>query len=233
MAPLRLANLKLLTLKNFTAVFEETAYFEYALNTIIIAAVAATIAVALTVIVGWLAARRHPGGALLDQISTIPMLFPGIVVGVAVMQIGLKLPFPIYGTIWLLVYAFVIRAVPFSLRYTYTGVLQIHRELEEAASISGASPLMLLRRVVAPLLAPAIISAWLLIFLSVGKELSISVLLAGPRAQTIAVAMFEKASNGQAGELAAFGLVWAALMSVIAAFAYVFMRRHASGSFGQ
>lgn len=232
MAPMRWANLKLLTVKNFSAVMEEGSYMEYATNTITIAAVAASVAVFLTVIVGWLAARRRPGSTILDQLSTVPMLFPGIVMGVAIMQIALQLPFPIYGTIWVLAYAFVIRAVPFSLRYTYTGVLQIHRELEEAAVVSGASPLQLIRRVVVPLLLPAIVSAWLFIFLSVGKELAISVLLSGPRSQTIAVAMFDKATNGQEGELAAFGLVWAGLMTIIAGISYIFVRRHSGTMFG-
>ena len=187
----------------------------------------------VTIIIGWLAARRRPGGALLDQLSTIPMLFPGIVMGVAIMEIGLRLPFPIYGTIWIIVFAFVIRAVPFGLRYTYTGVLQIHRELEDAAAISGATPMATIRRIVGPLLSPAIISAWLFIFLSVGKELAISVLLAGPRSKTIAVIMLEKSINGQVGELAAFGFVWALFMTLIAAFSYFFMRRNASGAFGR
>lgn len=233
MAPMRLANLKLLTMKNFTAVFDEPSYVQYGTNTVTIAAIAATVAVLLAVVVGWLAARRRPGGALLDQLSTIPMLFPGIVMGVAIMQISLQLPFPIYGTIWVIAYAFVIRAVPFGLRYTYTGVLQIHRELEESAAVAGASQLQLLRRIVVPLMAPAIVSAWLFIFLSVAKELAITVLLSGPQSQTIAVAMFDKASNGQAGELAAFGLVWAALMVLVAGVAYGFMRRHSAGAFGR
>lgn len=231
MAPMRLSNLKLLTWKNFVAVFDEPSYLQYGTNTVTIAAVAATVAVLLAVIVGWMAARRRPGGALLDQLSTLPMLFPGIVMGVAIMQICLQLPFPIYGTIWAIAYAFVIRAVPFGLRYTYTGVLQIHRELEESAAISGASQLQVLRRIVVPLMAPAIVSAWLFIFLSVAKELAITVLLAGPRSQTIAVAMFDKASNGQAGELAAFGLVWAGLMVLVAGLAYAFMRRQSAGAF--
>lgn len=233
MAPMRWSNLKLLTMKNFNAVFEETSYLEYATNTITIAAVAASVAVFLTIIVGWLTARRAPGSSILDQLSTVPMLFPGIVMGAAVMQIGLQIPFAIYGTIWLLAFAFVIRAVPFSLRYTYTGVLQIHRELEEAAAISGASPLQLIRRIVVPLLSPAIVSAWLFVFLSVGKELAISVLLSGPRSQTIAVAMFDKATNGQEGELAAFGLVWAGLMTFVASVAYVFIRRNSGAAFGR
>lgn len=233
MAPMRWSNLKLLTMKNFTAVFEEASYLEYATNTITIAAVAASMAVLLTTIIGWLTARRAPGSTVLDQLCTVPMLFPGIVMGAAVMQIGLQVPFAIYGTIWLLAFAFVIRAVPFSLRYTYTGVLQIHRELEEAAAISGASPLQLVRRIVVPLLSPAIVSAWLFVFLSVGKELAISVLLSGPRSQTIAVAMFDKATNGQEGELAAFGLVWAGLMTVVAGIAYAFLRRNSGAAFGR
>ena len=83
--------------------------------------------------------RRRPGGWLLDQLATAPLVFPGIVLGVAMIQIYLAVPFAIYGTLWAFVIAFTIRYLPYGMRYASSGILQIHPELEEAAVGGGKS----------------------------------------------------------------------------------------------
>jgi len=163
----------------------------------------------------------------------VPLVFPGIGLGLAMLQIGLRLPVPIYGTIWLVMLAFTIRYLPYGLRYAYAGSLQIHRELEEAAGVAGAGQAGTLRRVVAPLLAPAIVSGGLFIFLLCSKELSMAILLAGPSSQTMAVAMYDLWTNGQGGELSALGLIWTGLMTLFAGGFYLTLRRQSAGAFGQ
>ena len=160
--------------------------------------------------------RRRPGGWLLDQLATVPLIFPGIVLGTAVMQIYLAVPIPIYGTVWIILIAYVIRYLPYGMRYSYSGMLQIHHELEEAAGMCGAGHWVTLRRVVLPLMMPAVASGWLFIFLLAARILALPILLAGPDSQTIAVAMFDMWTNGQGTELAAMGLLWTLLMTVIA-----------------
>ena len=186
----------------------------------------------LTFFAGWLAARRRLGGGVLDQLATMPLVFPGIVLGLAMMELALALPIPLYGTLWLICIAYIVRYMPYGLRYTYAGVLQIHRELEEAAGVSGATLAQRLRRIVAPLLSPALVSAWLFIFLIASKELSMAILLAGPTSHVMAVAMFELWTNGQGGELSALGLIWTLLMTVGASLFYLTARRQGGGAFG-
>jgi iron(III) transport system permease protein len=149
------------------------------------------------------------------------------------MQIFLFLPIPIYGTLAILVWAFVINYLPYGMRYASSGMLQIHHELEEAAAICGASPLTRLRRIVAPLVAPALVAGWLFIFLMAARVLSLAILLAGPRSQTMAVAMFDLWTNGQGTELAALGLLWSMMMTAIAIVFYVIARRSAAGALGR
>ena len=223
--PIRFAGFSNATLSNFSNVLGSSDTFWLGLNTIVVAAGSATAAMAVTVFAGWLSARRRLGGAMINQLAMAPFVFPGIVFGVAIMQIGLRVPVPIYGTLWLIFFAFTIRYLPLGMRYSFSGVLQIHRELEEAAGVSGASPLQTLRRIVAPLMSPAIISGWLFIFLVASKELGIAVLLAGPRSQTIAVTMMEQWVNGQGGELNALGLIWTAVMTVFAIAFYIVAQR--------
>ena len=229
--PMRASAIRLLTTRNFIAVFDYPYYLGLALNTLLVAAAAATGAMLITLVAGWIAARRRTGGAVLDQLATLPLVFPGIVLGVALMELGLRAPFPIYGTLWLIAFGFLIRYMPYGMRYAYSGVLQIHRELEEAAGVAGAGTLGVLRRVVVPLLSPALLSGWLFIFLIASKELSMAVLLSGPGSQTMAVAMFDLWTNGQGGELSALGLVWTLLMTVIASLFYVLVRRQTAGAF--
>ena len=233
MRPIRWVGFRTLTAKNFNAVFHVPAYLNLALHTLLVAAGAATAAVLITTAAAWIAARRRGGGKLLDQMATLPLVFPGIVLGVALMEIALRAPFPMYGTLWLIALGFTIRYMPYGMRYAYSGVLQIHRELEEAAGVAGAGPLGVLRRIVVPLLSPALLSGWLFIFLVSAKELSMAVLLAGPGSQVMATAMFDLQANGQGGELAALGLLWSLLMTVFASGFYLLARRSSASAYGR
>jgi iron(III) transport system permease protein len=222
----------LATFANYAQVLQDERYLRLGLNTVLMAGLAATSAMLLMGIAGWLVARRKPGGTLLNQLATMPLLIPGIVLGVSMMQIALRSPIPLYGTFWIIIIAYVVCFMPYGMRYTFSGVLQIHRELEEAANVAGAGALVTLRRIVAPLLLPALVSGWLLIFLNAGRELSIAVVLAGPKTQTMSVAIFETAKSGQFTELAALGLVWTLAMTVFALCFYILMRRRSAGAFG-
>jgi iron(III) transport system permease protein len=227
--PVSAAAFKLISLSNYRTVLD-SGQFELMINTMIVAVSTATIAVTLTFLAGWLAVRRAPGGWIVDRLATIPLVFPGLILGIAVMQLFLNVPIPIYGTLGILIWAFVINYLPYGMRYSASGMLQIHRELEEAAAICGATPLTRLRRIVAPLLAPALLAGWLFIFLMSARALSLPILLAGPRSQLMAVAMFDLWGNGQGTELAALGLMWSMLMTTIAVVFYFVARRSASGA---
>jgi iron(III) transport system permease protein len=230
--PVSVAAFKLISLSNYRTVLD-SGQLELLINTMLLAVATATIAVTLTFLSAWLAVRRAPGGWLVERLATIPLVFPGLILGIAVMQVFLRIPIPLYGTLGILIWAFVINYLPYGMRYCSSGMLQIHRELEEAAAICGASALTRLRRIVAPLLAPALVAGWLFIFLMSARALSLAILLAGPRSQTMAVAMFDLWGNGQGTELAALGLMWSMLMATIAVVFYVVARRSAAGALGR
>jgi iron(III) transport system permease protein len=227
--PVSAAALGLVTLDNYRSVFSPD-HFELIANTLLVAIATATIAVALTFMAAWLAVRRAPGGWAVERLATIPLVFPGLILGIAVMQLFLHLPIPLYGTLGILIWAFVINYLPYGMRYSASGMLQIHRELEESAEMCGASAFTRLRRIVAPLLAPALVAGWLFIFLMAARVLSLAILLSGPRSQTMAVTLFDLWTNGQGTELAALGLIWSVLMAMIAAVFYVLARRSAASA---
>ena len=227
--PVSMAALARVTLDNYRTVFSAD-HVELIANTLLVAVATATLAVAITFLAAWLAVRRAPGGWALERLATIPLVFPGLILGIAVMQLFLHLPIPLYGTLGILIWAFVINYLPYGMRYSAAGMLQIHRELEESAEMCGASPLMRLRRIVAPLLAPALLAGWLFIFLMAARVLSLAILLSGPRSQTMAVTLFDLWTNGQGTELAALGLIWSMLMAMIAAIFYLLARRYAASA---
>lgn len=230
--PIRPSAFGNLTLENFAIVVSDSSYLELVVNTLIMAASAATATMVLMVICGWLVARRRTFHTALDQLITLPMLLPGIVLSVAMMDVALRSPVPLYSTMTIMVIAFMIHFLPYGMRYTFSGVLQIHKELEESAGVSGASPALTLRKVVVPLLWPSILAGWLFIFLNASRDLSTAIILAGPDTKTIAVAIFDRAVNGEFSEVAALGLLWSLLMSVFAMAFFVVARRQATAAFG-
>ena len=116
--------------------------------------------------------------------------------------------------------------IPYGLRYAQLGVIQIHPELEEAAGISGADYAGTFFRIVLPLLAPALISCRLFVFLLAVRAMAMVLLLAGPQSQVVAVALFDLWNNGQVGELAALGCVWTAIMTFFSVAFFVLARRY-------
>jgi iron(III) transport system permease protein len=224
--PLTVRALSLVTLENYRDVLGASRYLGLTANTLIIASATATVVMLLAAVTAWLRVRGGRGAAFLDPLATMPLVFPGIILGVAVMQLFLKIPVGIYGTIWIIVWAFVINSLPYGVRYSYVGMIQLHRELEEAAVMAGATPFANFRRIVLPLLAPSLFAGWIFVFLLSTRVLALPVLLASPSSQTMAVTMFDLLSNGQEPELAALGLLWSLSVTVIVVlFRFVFRHR--------
>jgi iron(III) transport system permease protein len=158
--------------------------------------------------------------------AMLPLVFPGIVMGIAILKMYLVLPIPVYGTIWILVLAFIARYLPYGIRFSHSALLSVHKELEEGAMVSGASWFQMVRQVVVPLIMPALLAGWIYIFLITFRELSIALLLYSPGSQVVAVKIWELWDNGHVGELAAFSLVIAAGTVVVGSVFLKLAQRH-------
>ena len=224
--PFSLKALPLFTLENFAEVLDAGLLLDSVTNTLILGAATATAVSLFTTVCAWLAVRRYKGGWLLDQLATMPLILPSIVLGVALLQVFLNTPFGLYGTLTSLVLASMVRYLPYGMRYSYAGVLQIHTELEEASAMSGARGPGTFIRIVVPLVAPALITCWLFVFLSATKAVSLMILLIGPDSQVVAVTIFDLWENGALPELAALGVAWTAFMTVVSGIFYYVARRY-------
>jgi iron(III) transport system permease protein len=215
------------TLKNYVTALHFPKITDSIKNSILLGLGSASAVMLLTLLASWLLVRTKMRGRwLLDILTTLPLLFPGIVMGLAILRFYLFVPIPIYGTLWILLIAFVTRYIPYGIRYTHSGLLQLHRELEEAAYTSGASWSNCMRRIILPLMTPSFLGGWVFIFLLSAKELSMSVLLVSPQTPVVSVAIFELWENAQVGELAAFGVLWTVILVSIAIVYYLFARRY-------
>lgn len=219
--------LPLLSFANYGVILEFPKIFDAIRNSLLLAVASATVVMLLTTVAAWIIVRtRHRGRWLLDLLTTFPLMFPGIVMGLGILRFYLMVPIPVYGTLWILLIAYAARYIPYGIRYTHSGLLQLHEELEEAAYVSGSSWLACFRRIVMPLLTPAFLGGWIFVFLLSAKELSMSILLSGPRTPVVSVAIFDLWENAQIGELAAFGTVWTIILSIGALLYYAIARRY-------
>ena len=208
------------TLNNYEILLEPGSFRDAILNTLILGASTATLVVPFTALCAWLVVRRARGAAILDLLATIPLVFPAIILSVAFLDVFVNMSIPLYGTITSVVIASSMRYLPYGMRYAFAGALQVHPDLEEAASASGATKAQLFGRILVPLIATALISSWLLVFLLSVQAVSLPLLLVGPDSQVMAVTLFDLWQNGQVTELASMGVLWIVLMTLVSTVFY-------------
>jgi iron(III) transport system permease protein len=185
------------------------------LNSLLLATLAATIAVLLGAVIGWIDVRtRAPGRRLLDYAALVPLGLPGIVMAVALIQFWLTLPIALYGTLAILLLAYVGRYIPLGVRAANTSLRQIDPSLEESARVLGASWGRTLREITLPLIRPGLFAGWLLVFVPVIQELSASILLFSSSSITLAVAVYNLYETGYTEPVAALAMVNMAIISV-------------------
>ena len=189
-------------------------------NSIILSTLTATVAMVLTSLVAWIVYKsRLPGSWILDFLAFVPITIPGIVMGMALILLYVAFPIPIYGTIWVLLIAYVTRFIPYGMRAASGSILQIHSELEEAAAASGASWWESFKRVTLPLLRPGLAAGWIYICIVSFREFSTSVLLATGDSRVLSILLFTMFEQGQVTVVAAIGvLMIATLLSIVAIF---------------
>ena len=197
-----------LTLANFDeAMFGNQIAVRGILNSFRLAAAAGACAVIVGATVAYVDLRtRARGRRLLDYLAILPLGLPGTVMAVGVLLAFIRPPFAIYGTMWILLVAYVARFVPLATRSANSTLRQIDPSLEEAARIAGASRLATLRRVLLPLARPGLAVAFLLVFIPALSELSATILLYSGGTETIAVALFRLNDLGQLEVVAALAV---------------------------
>lgn len=199
------------TLANYAVIFSDRGVIKAATLSFTLAAISATLVAVMGVVVAYVIIRvKIPGRALLDYLSILPLAIPGTALGFALIVLYLNWPmnmFGIYGTPAILLIAYLARFIPIGVRNSQTTLLQIAPELEEASRVFGAGELKTLLRITTPLILPAIVYTWLLVFIMAIPELSASVILRGFGTQTLSTALLGIWNgNGGLAVASAFGM---------------------------
>lgn len=209
--PLTLNNL---TLANFfAALVDNQIAARGILNSFKLAIAAATLAVLIGLAIAYLDVRtRLRGARLLDYLAILPLGLPGTVLAVALLQAFIRFPVSIYGTVWILLIAYIVRSMPIAVRGANGALRQVDASLEEAARVAGASWFTTIRRILLPIVRSNLMLAWLLVFIPALAELSATILLYTNGTETISVAIFRLNDLGQLEVVAALSSVLIAVI---------------------
>ena len=211
--PSQLVTWSTATLHNFEFVFFELSATKLAFkNTMILCSLAATIGTAIALVVSYLVSRQSiTGYRVLGFLATAPVAVPGIVLGVGLFLSYTRPPFVLYGTLWILLIAFVTIALPAAYQQLQAAFRTVSVDLEEASRILGASRLKTLGRITAPILRTSVIATWCFIFVGVIRELSAAIMLFTSDTKVVSVLIFDLNESGDLGAIAVIGIIMLAV----------------------
>jgi iron(III) transport system permease protein len=196
-----------------------------AVRSVAVSASAGLLAVAVALPVALLAAR-HPAwwSRLLERIAYGANALPGIVIALSLVFFAANYASPVYQTLVLLVFAYVVRFFAQAVAAAHAAVLQVSPRVEEAARGLGRGPGATFAVVTAPLMAPGLLAGAALVFLSAMKELPATLLLRPIGFDTLATEVWTATTVGAYSRAAVPALV---LVAVSAPFVYLLLRRGA------
>jgi iron(III) transport system permease protein len=215
-APLTLSNL---TLENYDfIIFRYSLSQRSFLNSTFLSFLSATIAVFLGLIITiYIKRTENIGRRFLHYMMILPFAIPGIAMAVAFLWAYIRPPFNLYGTIWILLVAYIARRIPLCYMNCSDAMTQINFELEESARILGASWFKTILNITIPLLKLSLVSGWMLVFITSFRELSASILLYSPNSEVIAVTIMALFEEGEFEALAALSIIILAITLVFIA----------------
>jgi iron(III) transport system permease protein len=222
------------SLIHFERLFENPLTIGSIVNTMKVGIITAICGGLLSFAIGYTITRtRAPARRTIDLVVTIPVAIPGLVIGVAYLWAWIGLPFGLYGTLWILALAFVARFLPDTVKALSTSLMQIHKELEEAAWISGRGTLSTIATIVLPLARPGVVAAMTLLFVLSIRELGSSLFLYSSGTVVMAVQLLNYYEGGNIGLTAAFSLVQMILLAVLISFTNWLSRGGTNSSVGR
>jgi iron(III) transport system permease protein len=194
-------------------------------NTFLVAGVSAAIVTVIGAVLSWIVLRtKLPGRGVLDMLSFMSIGIPSVIAGLAALLLYLTLPIGVYGTVWVLVLAYSYR-LAVATRSSRAGLSQLHHELEEAASVAGATWIETVRRVVLPLLMPSLLASFVLLFIVGFREFTMPILLQSQDNLVLSVVLWNLMVANKSADAAALG----SLIVLCVAPVIVFARRLLTG----
>jgi iron(III) transport system permease protein len=203
--------LSLISLRNFAEVFSRPHFFAVVWNTLVLMALAATATMVLAFFVSWIIVRtRIQGRAILDGLLFLPHSIPGIVIALAMIMAYLAPPLNylgLYGTLWIVAMGLIVSFIAFGTRLMNSSIVQIQKELEEAAYVCGATSMRTLLAITMPLLFPALAAGWIWVSVHALRAFSIPLMLASKKNEVYSVLMWQYWSDGEVSLASTLGVL--------------------------
>ncbi|WP_156753642.1 ABC transporter permease [Actinokineospora pegani] len=197
-----------LSLDAYDALFEKPILSEGLKNSMLLAAGCATVVVLFAIIIThFTEVKGGKSARAVDGVLKTPAAIPHIVFAIALIAAFGGPPFGWNGTALILAAAYVVMYFPQAAMYSSAAVHQIGRPLIEASHVSGAGDARTLRRVLVPLMTPALISGWALIFVLMAGDITASAMLASTNTPVAGFVMLDQWSHGSYPTIAALGVV--------------------------
>jgi iron(III) transport system permease protein len=204
------------SLSNYRELFDRRDFLLMIRNTAFLAGIVSVGGMLLATVVSWIVLRLKPrGGRVLDVLAFLPMAIPAVAMAFSFMIVFLYWRVGIYGTIWIMVLAYVIRFLPTATRFTHSGVSQIHKELEDAAATSGAGFVTVMRRILIPLILPTLVSGGLYIFILASKVFEMAAILYTPDTLIFSVYIWQLWTYGSTPLVGALAVLLALILFVL------------------
>jgi iron(III) transport system permease protein len=209
------------TFHNIDFVFNELSATRLALyNTFVLGISTATLGTVLAVVIAYLTTREAvTGHRALGFLATAPVAIPGIVLGVGLFLAYTRPPFVLYGTLWILLVAFLTLSLPAAYQQMQSAFRAVHPELEDASRILGASRLRALWQITAPLLRTSVIATWCFVFVGTIRELSAAVMLFTSETKVVSVLIFDLNESGDLAAISVLGIIMLVVTFAIVALA--------------
>ena len=202
-----------MTLHNIVFVFTELSSTALVLkNTVILGIATATVGTIMALVIAYVTTRKAiVGWRALGFLATAPVAVPGIVLGVGLFLSYTRGPVVLFGTLWILLLAFLTINLPSAYQQLQAAFATIHPELEDASRILGATRLQSLVRITAPLLRTGVIATWCFIFIGVMRELSAAIVLFTSQTKVLSVLIYDL---NESGDLAAISVLGIAMLVI-------------------
>ena len=216
--PLKFENF---TFAQYQKVFNMNGTLDSIKNSLFLSITAGVVCMFLGTLVAYVVQKIKPKGKeVLEVISVLPYSIPGTVlsIGVILAWSGAIFGITLYNTLWIILVAYMARYLSFSMKTSSAALLQVHSSLEEAARVCGASHTESLTDVTLPLIRPAMVSGFFLIFLPAMREVTTSILLYGPKTMTLGVKIYSLRDAGmipQAAALASVAIIIIIILNTI------------------
>lgn len=193
------------TLRNYLFIWESASTMRSFWNTILVSGIGAAVGVVLGLLCSYFTLRLRPTGyRALDFVASLPFGVPGVVLGLGLLWAYAYLPIPLYGTLAVIIIAFVTRFLPYATETIGGQLVQIDKSLEEAAWVGGATRLSSVFKILLPIARPSVQGAYFLLFMAFFREISSAILLYSASTMVVSIsiwAFFEQANWGLASAL--------------------------------